>query len=180
MGHNFLNTAWIFTKILLDIDIDGFSSNIVRFIHDSLILVLFSMFEWLFPNIASMPLVPLWVPTISSNELGWKSPDFSLISWSFFTIFFLKIALISTFKMPPRLLSNLLKALSNLSGKIRIFWKMKNRDHPHYVCMMSSAGGGHIENSCQLTNKNEHHSLNIKYLSLIFFLQIDNNGPYMQ
>ena len=26
---NFLNTAWIFTKILLDIDIDGFSSNIV-------------------------------------------------------------------------------------------------------------------------------------------------------
>ena len=28
-GHNFLNTAGIFTKILLDIDIDGFSSNIV-------------------------------------------------------------------------------------------------------------------------------------------------------
>ena len=28
-GYNFLNTAWIFIKILLDIDIDGFSSNIV-------------------------------------------------------------------------------------------------------------------------------------------------------
>ena len=24
MGHNFLNTAWILTKILLEIDIDGF------------------------------------------------------------------------------------------------------------------------------------------------------------
>ena len=29
MVHNFLNTAWILTKILLDIDIDGFSSNIM-------------------------------------------------------------------------------------------------------------------------------------------------------
>ena len=26
--HNFLNTAWNFTKILLDIDIDGFYLNI--------------------------------------------------------------------------------------------------------------------------------------------------------
>ena len=31
MQHNFLNTAGIFTKILLDIDIDGFFSNIVWF-----------------------------------------------------------------------------------------------------------------------------------------------------
>ena len=27
--HNFLNTAWIFTKILLDIDIDVFYLNIL-------------------------------------------------------------------------------------------------------------------------------------------------------
>ena len=46
MGHNFLNTAWILTKILLDIDIDGFSSNIVWFFHDGLILVVFFMFFW--------------------------------------------------------------------------------------------------------------------------------------
>ena len=32
--------------------------------------------------------------------------------------FLLKISLISTYKMPPHLLSNLLKALSNLSPKI--------------------------------------------------------------
>ena len=33
--HNFLNTAWIFTKILLDIDIDVFYLNIVIF-HNGL------------------------------------------------------------------------------------------------------------------------------------------------
>ena len=33
--------------------------------------------------------------------------------------FLLKISLISTYKMPPHLLSNLLKALSNLSPNIR-------------------------------------------------------------
>ena len=56
MGHNFLNTAWILTKILLDIDIDGFSSNIVWFFHDGLILVLFSMFLWSppFPNYTNL------------------------------------------------------------------------------------------------------------------------------
>ena len=31
---NFLNTAWIFTKILLDIDIDVFYLNIQRYSHD--------------------------------------------------------------------------------------------------------------------------------------------------
>ena len=34
--HNFLNTAWIFTKILLDIDIDVFYLNILLFLHDGL------------------------------------------------------------------------------------------------------------------------------------------------
>ena len=43
-GQNFLNTAWIFTKILLEIDIDGFSSNSQRYSHDGLILVVFFMF----------------------------------------------------------------------------------------------------------------------------------------
>ena len=32
--HNFLNTAWIFTKILLDIDIDVFYLNIQWYSHD--------------------------------------------------------------------------------------------------------------------------------------------------
>ena len=34
---NFLNTAWIFTKILLDIDIDVFYLNIQLYSQDSLI-----------------------------------------------------------------------------------------------------------------------------------------------
>ena len=33
---NFLNTAWIFTKILLDIDINVFYLNILLFLHDGL------------------------------------------------------------------------------------------------------------------------------------------------
>ena len=35
--HTFLNTAWIFTKILLHIDIDVFYLNILCFFHDCLI-----------------------------------------------------------------------------------------------------------------------------------------------
>ena len=34
---NFLNTAWIFTKILLHIDIDVFYLNILLFLHDGLL-----------------------------------------------------------------------------------------------------------------------------------------------
>ena len=34
---NFLNTAWIFTKILLHIDIDVFYLNILWFFHDALL-----------------------------------------------------------------------------------------------------------------------------------------------
>ena len=34
---NFLNTAWIFTKILLHIDIDVLYLNIVWFFHDDLL-----------------------------------------------------------------------------------------------------------------------------------------------
>ena len=37
--HNFLNTAWIFTKILLDIDIDVFYLNIQWYSHDGLFKV---------------------------------------------------------------------------------------------------------------------------------------------
>ena len=37
--HNFLNTAWIFTKILLHIDIDVFYLNILWFFHDGLNLL---------------------------------------------------------------------------------------------------------------------------------------------
>ena len=36
--HNFLNTAWIFTKILLDIDIDVFYLNIQSYSHNGLLL----------------------------------------------------------------------------------------------------------------------------------------------
>ena len=45
----------------------------------------------------------------------------SVISWSFFKIFLLKIGLISIYKMPPCLAHYLIRALSNLSGNIRIF-----------------------------------------------------------
>ena len=34
--HNFLNTAWILTIILLDIDIDVFYLNIQSYSHDGL------------------------------------------------------------------------------------------------------------------------------------------------
>ena len=37
--HNFLNTAWIFTKILLHIDIDVFYLNILWFFHNGLNLL---------------------------------------------------------------------------------------------------------------------------------------------
>ena len=37
--HNFLNTAWIFTKILLDIDIDVFYLNIQWYSHNGLFKV---------------------------------------------------------------------------------------------------------------------------------------------
>ena len=36
--HNFLNTAWIFTKNLLDIDIDIFYLNIQSYFHNGLLL----------------------------------------------------------------------------------------------------------------------------------------------
>ena len=74
--------------------------------------------------------------TICSNELVWKLPHISVISWSFFTIFLLKISLISIFYLPPRLPCFMLKALSNLSGKIQIFGN-RHRRRPHYICMTS-------------------------------------------
>ena len=36
-ANNFINTGWILTKILLDIDIDVFYLNTGRFFHDGLI-----------------------------------------------------------------------------------------------------------------------------------------------
>ena len=36
-ANNFINTGWIFTKILLDIDIDVFYLNTGRFFHDDFI-----------------------------------------------------------------------------------------------------------------------------------------------
>ena len=53
--------------------------------------------------------------------LIWNLANISVITLTFSKIFLLKISLISTYKMPPHLLSNLLKALSNLSGNIRKF-----------------------------------------------------------
>ena len=35
-AYNFINTGWILTKILLDIDIDVFYLNTGRFLHDGL------------------------------------------------------------------------------------------------------------------------------------------------
>ena len=35
-AHNIINTGWILTKILLDIDIDVFYLNTGRFLHDGL------------------------------------------------------------------------------------------------------------------------------------------------
>ena len=36
-ANNFINTGWILTKILLDIDIDVFYLNTGRFFHDGFI-----------------------------------------------------------------------------------------------------------------------------------------------
>ena len=36
-ANNFINTGWILTKILLDIDIDVFYLNTGRFFHDGLL-----------------------------------------------------------------------------------------------------------------------------------------------
>ena len=46
--HNFLNTAWIFTKILLDIDIDVFYLNIQLYSHEVQKLTDFKF--WLVPT----------------------------------------------------------------------------------------------------------------------------------
>ena len=110
--HDFLNTAWIFTKILLDIDIDVFYLNIQSYSHDGLFKCKnIERSEILIDsNIGSMNLF---------HVLVWNLAHFSVISGSFPKIFLLKISLISTYKMPPHLLSNLLKALSNLSPNIQ-------------------------------------------------------------
>ena len=62
---NFLNTAWIFTKTLLDIDIDVFYLNIQWYCHDGLFKYkkLRDLKFWLVPT-----LVP-WTCSTSSNEL---------------------------------------------------------------------------------------------------------------
>ena len=44
--------------------------------------------------------------------------DISVIRWNFFKSFLLEISLISSYKIPPCLLSYLIRMLSNLSGKI--------------------------------------------------------------
>ena len=36
LAYNFINTGWILTKILLDIDIDVFHLNTGQFLHDGL------------------------------------------------------------------------------------------------------------------------------------------------
>ena len=64
-----------------------------------------------------------------SNVLVWNLTNISVISWSFSKTFLLKISLISTYKMPPHLLSNLLKVPSNLSPNIRKF-----ESSPYWQC----------------------------------------------
>ena len=61
------------------------------------------------------------ISSTCSNVLMWNLDlyNISVISWSFSKIFLLKISLISTYKMPPHLLSNLLKVLKYSSGNIR-------------------------------------------------------------
>ena len=74
--HNFLNTAWIFIKILLNIDIDVFYLNIQWYYHDGLFKVqkLIDLKFWLVPTLV------LWT---CSNELIWYLPHISVISWTF-------------------------------------------------------------------------------------------------
>ena len=43
LAYNIINTEWILTKILLDIDINVFYLNTGRFLHDGFISVIFSM-----------------------------------------------------------------------------------------------------------------------------------------
>ena len=61
--------------------------------------------------------------------------NISVISWSFFKIFLLKIGLISAYKMPRCLPCYLIRVLRYSSGKIGIL--AATRKLPHYVCMMS-------------------------------------------
>ena len=68
-----------------------------------------------------------------SNVLIWNLANISVISWSFSKIFLLKISLFSTYKMPPHLLSNLLKALSNLSPNIQKIGILHTGCLPHRV-----------------------------------------------
>ena len=76
---NFLNTAWIFIKILLDIDIDVFYLNKQWYCHDGLFKV---------QKLIDLKLVPIWlVPTLvpwnCSNVLVWNLANISAIIWTF-------------------------------------------------------------------------------------------------
>ena len=48
------------------------------------------------------------------------STDISVISWNFFKSFLLEIGLICSYKIPPCLLSNLIRALCILTQKIQL------------------------------------------------------------
>ena len=55
-AYNFINTEWILTKILLDIDIDGFYLNTGRFLHNGLNK---SIFRWILNSVCSLLLAQI-------------------------------------------------------------------------------------------------------------------------
>ena len=55
-AYNFINTEWILTKILLDIDIDVFYLNTGRFLHDGLNK---SIFRWILNSVCSLLLAQI-------------------------------------------------------------------------------------------------------------------------
>ena len=105
-GHNFFNTAWILTKILLNIDIDVFCLNKCYFPMKAWIKVIIDGFK-------GKHMFWLALKHGPKHVLTYTLANISVISWSFFKIFLLKIGLISIYKTPPCLLSNLIRALRN-------------------------------------------------------------------
>ena len=79
---NFLNNAWVFTKILLHIDIDVFYLNILIFPWWPFLSTKIDEFDILI----GLNIGPMISSNTCFNVLVWNLANISVINWSFFKI----------------------------------------------------------------------------------------------
>ena len=108
----------------------------------------FKAFFWIFVNLEnflSWPWCHIWWP------LTVVPPDFSVITWNFLKPFTLEIGLISSYKMPPCLLSNLIRVLSNSSRNIQ-----KIVNSPYWLSWLTQRYANECMTSC-IHNEGDFH-----------------------